>query len=211
MRPYRQREARGARQREALGLGRSAAATADASCRETGAVRPGLCGRRASIARHTFFVDTVDGFATRRKRLGASQRVQRAPVACLCFGRARAAGGPAHHGRFAWPQPGRHPVLVFLSTTSDRGLERPYLAVWWFESLAWSWGGDGEDGRFLSAARRARPAGVQRDGVDSLCASAERWMASVIDRFAAGGLRVSHSPSAFLTESSVWEGAGVGA
>ena len=151
VRPYRQREARGARQREALGLGRSAAATADASCRETGAVRPGLCGRRGSIARHTFFVDTVDGFATRRKRLGASQRVQRAPVACLCFGRARAAGGPAHHGRFAWPQPGRHPVLVFLSTTSDRGLERPYLAVWWFEALAWSWGGDGEDGRFLSA------------------------------------------------------------
>ena len=35
-------------------------------------------------------------------------------------------------------------------------------------------------------------------------------MASVIDRFAAGGLRVSHSPSAFLTESSVWEGAGGG-
>ena len=81
------------------------------------------------------FVDTVDGFATRRKRLGASQRVQRAPVARLCFGRARAAGGPAHHGRFAWPQPGRHPVFVSPSRpqigvsdgrTSRSGGSRPW-------------------------------------------------------------------------------------
>ena len=99
----RQREARGARQRVALCLGIAAAGLPTSLLRP---IHHGLAERRAArlVPRH---FGLGEWFRDLSQASGASQRVQRASVACSSNG---ACGGwPCTPRSFVWPQPGGFP------------------------------------------------------------------------------------------------------
>ena len=105
----RQREARGARQRVALCLGIAAAGPPTSLLRP---IHHGLAERRAArlVPRH---FGLGEWFRDLSQASGASQRVQRASVACSSNG---ACGGwPCTPRSFVWPQPGGRASSAQLS------------------------------------------------------------------------------------------------
>jgi hypothetical protein len=174
--------------------------------RETGAARPGLCGRRASIARHTIswirwmvsrLVASVlvqaSACSGRRSHASASgERVRRVALHTMADSRGRSRDGILYSFLL-------HDLRSGCRTAGPRGpvVRGLGMVVEW---RRW--------GRSISqrcAPREASGCSAGRSGLSVRLGGPMDGL--VLDRYAAGGARASHSPSAFLTESSVWEGA----